>query len=68
MAMGVAVTCLKGSAARWFQRLVATDNLPSDFMDLCAAIEKQYGVIDEQRKARDALVSLRQTHSVSDYI
>ena len=37
-------------------------------MDLCAAIKKQYGVIDEQRKARDALVSLRQTQSVFDYI
>ena len=47
LAMSVAVTCLRGHAAKWFQRLVATNNVPSSFDELCGAIEKQYGVIDE---------------------
>ena len=68
LAMSVAVTCLRGSAARWFQRLTATGNTPTDFADLCAAVERQFGVVDEQRKARDALLNLRQTHSVGEYI
>jgi len=68
IALSVAVTCLRGSAARWFQRLCAVGNMPMDFEDLCQAIDRQYGVIDEQKKARDALINLRQTHSVEDYI
>ena len=68
LALSVAVTCLRGNAARWFQRLCATGQTPSDFEDLCHKLEKQYGVIDEQRKARDALMTLRQTQSVGEYI
>ena len=68
LAMSVAVTCLRGNAARWFQRLCATGNTPIDFEDLCQQLNKQYGVVDEQRKARDALLTLRQTHSIGDYI
>ena len=68
IALSVAVTCLRGGAARWFQRLCAVGNMPNDFEDLCQALNKQYGVIDEQRKARDALMTLRHTHSVENYI
>ena len=68
MALAVAVTCLRGHAARWFQRICAVGNTPSDFEELCLAIDRQYGVIDEQRKARDALMQLSQTHSVEEYI
>ncbi len=68
LALSVAVTCLRSSAERWFQRLCATGQTPLDFEDLCQQLERQYGVIDEQRKARDALLTLRQTHSVGDYI
>ena len=64
----MAVTCLRGIAARWFQRLWATGSTPSDFDDLCQQLKRQFGVIDEQRKARDALLTLRQTHSAGDYI
>ena len=42
--------------------------MPSNFENLCQALDKQYGVIDERRKARDALMTLRHTHSVVDYI
>ena len=42
--------------------------MPADIEDLCQAIDRQYGVIDEQKKARDALINLRQTHFVEDYI
>ena len=31
LAMSVAVTCLRGGAARWFQRLTAIGNIPTDF-------------------------------------
>ena len=68
LALSVAVTCLRGTAARWFQRLCATGSTPSDFDDLCQQLKRQFGVIHEQRKARDALLTLRQTHSVGDYI
>ena len=68
MALAVAVTCLRGHAARWFQRICAVGNTPQDFAELCHAIDRQYGVIDEQRKARDALMLLRQTGSVEEYI
>ena len=47
IALSVAVTCLRGSAATWFQRLCAVGNMPADFEDLCQAIDRQYGVIDE---------------------
>ena len=66
--MIVAVTCLRGNIARWFQRLCATGNTPMDFADLCQQLTKQYGVVDEQRKAKDALLTLRQNHSFGDYI
>ena len=68
LTLSVAVTCLRGTAARWFQILCATGSTPSDFEDLCQQLKRQCGVIDEQRKARDALLTLRQTHSVGDYI
>ena len=47
LALSVAVTCLRGNAARWFQHLCATAQTPTDFADLCHKLEKQYGVIDE---------------------
>ena len=47
LALSVAVTCLRGNAARWFQRLCATGQTPTDFGDLCHALERQFGVIDE---------------------
>ena len=68
MALSVAVTCMRGGAARWFQRLCATGHAPTDFDKLCKSITKQFGVIDKQRKARDTLTTLGQTHSVGEYI
>ena len=67
-AMNIAAACLKGSAAQWFARITSAGQTPLNFEDFCEKLKAQFGVIDEKRRARDKMMTLRHSTSVEDYI
>ena len=50
---------LRGVALNFHKRLYRTSKLPDGYVELKAVLVKQFGVLDEQKRARDILVNLK---------
>ena len=55
----IAAALLRGVALNWHKRLSRAGTLPTTYTNLKAQLVKQFGVLDEGRKSRDALYNLR---------
>ena len=61
--MFIGVANLDGVALQWYERL-DDDDEPDSWDEFAEKLLKQFGIIDEERVARDNLMTLRQTGTV----
>ena len=64
----ITASLLEGTAQTWHRRLSLADTLPATYLDLKKEMLLQFGFIDEARRARDRLKTLRQISNVMSYV
>ena len=55
----LAAALLRGNALQWHKRLHRNSQAPTDYAALRVVMTKQFGIVDDARRARDVLYTLK---------